>query len=72
MKLCFIVGGIGRPVTVGAVRGSQGYGEVLPVFRGREQDSNENRGLLRGRLLKGVRDGRTTESQSSTAIFLLE
>lgn len=72
MKLCFIVGGIGRPVTVGAVLGSQGYGEVLPVFRGREQDSNENRGLLRGRLLKGVRDGRTTESQSSTAIFLLE
>ena len=51
IKLCFIVRGIGRPVTVGAVQGSQGYGEVLPMFRGREQDSNEDCGLLRGRVL---------------------
>lgn len=72
MKLCFMVGGIGRPVTVGAVQGSQGYGEVLPMFRGREQDSDEDCGLLRGRLLKGVGDEGTTESQSTTAILLLE
>lgn len=72
IKLRFIVRGIGRPVTIGAVQGSQGYGEVLPVFRGREQDSNEDCGLLRGRLLKVVRDGRPTESQSTTVILLLE
>lgn len=71
MKLWFMVGGIGRPVTVGAVQGSQGYGEVLPMFRGREQDSDEDHGLLRG-LLKGVGDEGTTESKSTTAILLLE
>ena len=53
MKLWFMVGGIGRPVTVGAVQGSQGYGEVLPMFRGREQDSDEDHGLLRGLLKRG-------------------
>ena len=41
------------------------------MFRGREQDSNEDHGLLRGRLLKRG-GGDATESQDATAVLLLE
>ncbi|MXQ87714.1 hypothetical protein E5288_WYG018066 [Bos mutus] len=45
IKLRFIVRGIGRPVTVGAVQGSQGYGSLMGLGDVISQQLVERRGL---------------------------